>query len=286
MLDEALEYLDCKDKKVVVDCTVGLGGHAQEIIKRLPPGGSLIGIDADVQALEIAKQSLNGYEDRFTLVHDNFRNIDKILGRLKIDGVDAMLFDLGVSSLQLDTGARGFSFARSGLLDMRMDQGAGRPLWQVLDSLQRPQLAAIIRDLGEEIYWRKVTDAIISARSRGPIKETSELADIIRRSIRSRGGRIDPATRTFQALRIFLNDELNAAGEAIAKSMAFLRKGARIVVISFHSLEDRIVKRSFRDLDRQGILKVLTKRPLRPGGPETSENPRSRSARFRAAERL
>jgi 16S rRNA (cytosine1402-N4)-methyltransferase len=255
-------------------------------LKSLPPGGRLIGIDADKNALRIAEENLHDFRDSVILVHENFRRFDTVLRKLEIDAVDGMLFDLGMSSLQLQDAVRGFSFSREGVLDMRMDTDNGKPLWQILDSLSEDEIAKIIRDLGEERFWRRIARRIVSERKNSPIKNPLTLAGLVRDAVGSRRQRIDPATRTFQAFRIYINDELGALTEALDKSPQFLRKDGRIVVIAFHSLEDRIVKNKFRDLGKEGILKILTKKPIRPSSGEAEENPRSRSARLRAAERL
>lgn len=287
LVQETLEYLKCEDKKVILDCTVGGAGHAKEILKRLPPGGRLIGIDADKKALEIAEENLKDFEGAFVLVHESFRNFDKVLRQLRIDGVDGILFDLGVSSFQLEDAERGFSFSRSGTLDMRIDVTRGRPLGEIINSLDEETIARIIRDLGQERFYRRIAKAIIAEREKAPIRDSLELANLIRRTLRFRSGsRIDPATRTFQGLRIFVNDELGVLKEALEKTGSFLKKNARLVVISFHSLEDRIVKNRFKALAEQGVLSILTKKPIRPDQTEKHQNPRSRSAKLRAAQRL
>jgi 16S rRNA (cytosine1402-N4)-methyltransferase len=287
LLNEALEHLNLEDKKIVVDCTIGGAGHAREILMRLGPDGMLIGIDADKEALAIAEERLKGLQGAFRLAHENFRDFDKVLRNLKIDKVDGMLFDLGVSSFQLEDERRGFSFSGTGVLDMRMDTEKGSPLWQVLNRLNEDELARIIKDLGEERYWRRVAKAIVSERRNAPIKETTRLAEIIRKAIpRHRWERIDPATRTFQALRIYINDELNALGEALDKVPDFLNKGSSVAVVSFHSLEDRIVKNRFKEFAKKVIFEILTKKPIRPTEAEVEENPRSRSAKLRAARRI
>ncbi|MFC1807189.1 16S rRNA (cytosine(1402)-N(4))-methyltransferase RsmH [Candidatus Omnitrophota bacterium] len=287
LLDEALDYLECEDKKILLDCTIGGAGHTKEIIKRLPPGGRLIGIDADRDAIEIATENLRGLEDKFTLVHENFRNLDKVLGRLNIDKVDGMLFDLGISSFQLQDEERGFSFLKGQDLDMRMDRSSGKPLSQIINKMYEDELGSIIRDYGQERFWRRVAKQIVSERKREPIEDPQRLAQIVRSVVRPSGkSKIDPATRTFQALRIFVNDELNALKEAMDKIDRFLRKGGRVAVISFHSLEDRIVKLRFKELARQDQMLILTKKPLRPQLSETEENPRSRSACLRVAEKI
>jgi len=282
--EEALEYLKCEDKKVILDCTVGGGGHSEEILKRLPPGGRLVGIDADTKALETAEANLKVFKGAFVLAHANFRDFDSVLRKLEIDRVDGMLFDLGISSFQLEDPERGFSFARSGSLDMRMDTTGAKPLWEVLKRMDEKTLAGIIRDLGEERFWRRIAKAIVSQEKKAQIRDSAELAALIRSSVRySRASRIDPATRTFQALRIYINDELGALKEALNKASAFLSPDARIVVISFHSLEDRIVKHTFREQAKQGALEILTKKPVMAGEAEKVQNPRSRSAKLRAA---
>lgn len=287
LLRETLEYLKCEEKKVVLDCTVGGAGHAKEILKRLPLGARLIGIDADNKALEIAEENLRGFEGSYVLVNENFRNFDKVLAGLNIKSVDAMLFDLGVSSFQLEDAERGFSFSRGGALDMRMDTSFGRPLWQILETIGEKELGHIIKDLGEERLWHRIAWGIVTERRKYPIRDTFRLADIIRRAVRyKKKGRIDPATRTFQALRIYVNDELGALKEALEKAGSYLSKNGRIVVISFHSLEDRIAKYRFNRLAKEGKLSILTKKPLTPGKDERKENPRSRSAKLRAAQRL
>ena len=287
LLDEALDYLNCEKKKLILDCTIGGAGHTKEILKRLPPGGRLIGIDRDKSALKLAEENLKDFEGSFELVHRNFRDFDKVLKELEIDAVDGMLFDLGVSSFQLDAGERGFSFSKDATLDMRMDTSEGEPLWRLLNKMNETQLAEIIRDLGQERYWRKIAKAIVRERKIAPITETSRLAEIIRGPRRfNKRMKIDPATRTFQALRIFVNDELGAIEQALNKVSDYLKKDARIVVISFHSLEDRIVKHSFKDLKQKGLIDILTKKPIRSSEAEIDNNPRSRSGKLRAAQRV
>lgn len=287
LVEEALEYLNCENKQIVLDCTIGGAGHAKEILKRLPPRGRLIGIDADRKALEIAKENLKEFKGAFILANENFRNFDSVLGRLNIESVDAMLFDLGISSFQLEDETRGFSFAKPGELNMRMDIASGRPLWQLLNRMREDELARIIRDSGEERFWRRIAKRIVEERKVSPIRDSLRLAQIVRAAARYKAGsRIDPATRTFQALRIFVNDELGALEEAIGKAGSFLKKGGRIVVISFHSLEDRVVKHKFREMAKEGILSILTKKPLRATAAEIEQNPRSRSGKLRAAQRI
>ena len=287
LLDETLEYLCCKKKHTVLDCTVGGAGHAKRILESILPGGKLIGMDADKLTLETARIALNNYKRAFSLVNENYRNLDKVLAVLGVMSVDAMLFDLGTSSFQLDEPSRGFSFLREGPLDMRMDKEKGLPLWQALRKMGEADIGAIIRDLGEERYWRRIAKAIVAENRIAPIKDTLRLARIVRDAVRyGSGSRIDPATRTFQAFRIFINDELNALKEALLKTPKFLNSGGRMVVISFHSLEDRIVKHTFNAMARENILKVLTKKPIRPSETEITDNPRSRSSKLRAVEKV
>ncbi|MFH1868646.1 MAG: 16S rRNA (cytosine(1402)-N(4))-methyltransferase RsmH [Candidatus Omnitrophota bacterium] len=287
LIKETLEYLKCEKKKVILDCTVGCGGHAKEILKKLPLGAKLIGIDADKKALEIAEENLKDFKGSYVLVHENFRNLDKVLAQLNIRTVDAMLFDLGISSFQLEDTDRGFSFSKDSILDMRMDTTLGKPLWKIINNMSEKELGYIIKDLGEERLWHRIAWAIVTERRKQPIKDTYRLAYIIRRAVRYKEkGRIDPATKTFQAFRILVNDELGALKEALSKVTYYLSKNGRAVVISFHSLEDRIVKYRFRKLEKEGPLTILTKKPITPGKEEKKENPRSRSAKLRAAQRL
>ncbi len=287
LLNETLEYLSCKKKQTILDCTIGGAGHAEKILESILPGGKLIGIDADKLALETARRNLKSFEGAFELVNENYRNLDKVLTTIGIGSVDAVLFDLGTSSFQLDEASRGFSFLKEGPLDMRMDRERGMPLWQVLRKKSEAEIGAVIRDLGQERYWRRIAKAIVTENRISPIKDTLRLAGIVRDAARYRpGSRIDPATRTFQALRIFINDELNALKEALLKVPKFLNSGGRIVVISFHSLEDRIVKHTFKAEASEKVLRILTKRPIRPSETETINNPRSRSSKLRAAERV
>ena len=254
LLDKALEYLGCRKKQVVLDCTIGGAGHAEKILESILPGGKLIGIDADRLTIKTARRNLKSFEGAFKIVNENYRNLDKVLTAIGIRSVDAMLFDLGTSSFQLDDASRGFSFLREGPLDMRMDKERGLPLWQALRKMGEDEIGAIIRDLGQERYWRRIAKAIVTEDRISPIKDTLRLAMIVRDAAKYRPGlKIDPATRTFQAFRIFINDELNALKEALLKAPRFLSSGGRIVVISFHSLEDRIVKHTFRAMAKEKI---------------------------------
>jgi 16S rRNA (cytosine1402-N4)-methyltransferase len=281
LLAESLELLAVRPGGSYVDGTVGLGGHAAAILERSAPDGRLLGLDKDGEALEQARERLRPFGDRARLVHGDYREIPQVLAGERADG---MLLDLGTSSLQLDTAERGFSFRAEGPLDMRMDRGFGETAAEVVNRTREADLADIIYRFGEERASRRIARAIVAARRRERIRTTTELAAIVRGAAgRSRPG-LDPATRTFQALRIHVNRELEGLGPALAALAECLGPRGRMAVIAFHSLEDREVKRTFRELGTSGFL-VLTRRPVRPGPAEVAGNPRSRSARLRGLER-
>jgi len=284
MVSEMLEHLAPGRGGVFVDCTVGLGGHARAL---LDAGASqLIGLDRDPAALEHARAALGGYGDRVALVHSDYRELEPVLDARGIAAVDGVLADLGVSSLQLDAEGRGFSFRRDEPLDMRMDTTAGPTAAEALRSVDEAALADLIYELGEERHSRRIARAIVRARGERAIETTGQLADIVRRAIPRKGySRIDPATRTFQAIRIWVNRELDGLDGFLAAAAKRLAPGGRLAVITFHSLEDRIVKHTLRAIQAEGTLHVLTKRPLVPSEAEVARNPRARSAKLRAAER-
>jgi 16S rRNA (cytosine1402-N4)-methyltransferase len=287
MAAEVVELLAPGRGGVFLDCTVGLGGHARAL---LGAGATrLIGLDRDRDALARAADTLAPWAGRVELVHADYRDAARVLDGRGIDRVDGALADLGVSSLQFDGEGRGFSFRRNELLDMRMDRSAGPTAADLLASVGEAELADVIFRHGEERHSRRIARAIVEARRRAPVQTTSELAAIVRRAVPSRGyQRIDPATRTFQALRIWVNRELEGLDQFLREIVGRLRAGARLVVIAFHSLEDRIVKQTLRALERgaDAAIRVLTKRPLVPRDEEVAANPRARSAKLRAAERL
>lgn len=270
-----------------VDCTVGLGGHARALLEA--GATRLLGLDRDRTALDRARVTLAPWQDRVTLVHADYRDLETVLDAHGVDAMDGALADLGVSSLQLDTPGRGFSFQRDEPLDMRMDSTTGETAAERLAAVPEGELADLIFQFGEERFSRRIARRIVEERARAPIETTSRLAAIVRRAIPSRGySRIDPATRTFQALRIWVNRELDGLDAFLATAVRRLRAGARLAVITFHSLEDRIVKHTFRAL-AQGdarVVTVLTKKPIVPGPEEVERNPRARSAKLRVAERL
>lgn len=288
MVEEVISSLNLKHGAIVVDATVGGGGHSLEILKMISPGGRLIGIDADSGALKIAHNKLKDFNDSFLLINDNFRNIDRILSRENIKNVDAILLDLGISSYQLEDAARGFSIKHDNRLDMRMDQKRKTTAYDIINRYSEKDLSEIIEKYGEERFHSRIARYINQARQKKPIETTQELAGIIGRTIgyRYRNSRIDPATRTFQAIRIEVNDELGSLEEGLKSAVFWLKTGGRITVISFHSLEDRIVKNLFKGYSELGVLKIITKKPLTPSRDEIFNNPRARSAKMRAAERI
>jgi 16S rRNA (cytosine1402-N4)-methyltransferase len=270
-----------------VDCTVGLGGHSRALLES--GATRVIGLDRDPDALSAARVALSPWGDRVDLVHADYRMLDAALDARGVDGVDGALADLGVSSLQLDAPGRGFSFQRDEPLDMRMDRSGGETAAQLIARAGERELADTIYAYGEERFSRRIARAIVAARGDAPIDTTLRLATIVRRAIPSRGyQRIDPATRTFQAIRIWVNRELDGLDRFLEAAARRLRAGARLVVLTFHSLEDRIVKHTLRALERSrdAMLKVLTKKPVVPSDEEIRLNPRARSAKLRAAERL
>jgi 16S rRNA (cytosine1402-N4)-methyltransferase len=284
---EILEQLQPWRGGVFVDCTVGLGGHARALLA----GGAarLVGIDRDADALAIARETLSAWRDRVELVHADYRAIDDVLDARDLSRIDGALADLGVSSLQFDAPGRGFSFQRDEPLDMRMDRAQAETAADLLARAREDELADVIYQYGEERLSRRIARAIVAARREAPVATTGRLAAIVRRVVPRRGHlRIDPATRTFQALRIWVNRELDGLDTFLGRVARRLGAGGRMAVITFHSLEDRIVKHTLRALaDRDHpVLSLLTKKPLVPGDDEVRRNPRARSAKLRAAERV
>ncbi len=270
-----------------VDCTVGLGGHARALLE----GGAtrVLGLDRDRQALDRARTTLEPWADRVTLAHADYRSLASVLDAEGIAVMDGALADLGVSSMQFDAPGRGFSFQRDEPLDMRMDMSQGDTVADLLARVPERELADVIFQFGEERFSRRIARSIVEQRATAPIDTTARLAAIVRRAIPYRGHqRIDPATRTFQALRIWVNRELEGLDAFLATAVRRLRAGARLAVITFHSLEDRIVKHTFRALAHsdEPLIAVLTKKPIVPGPDEIDANPRARSAKLRVAERL
>ena len=286
MANEVVRFLEPSRGGVFVDCTTGLGGHTEALLEN---GASrVLGLDRDGAALALAGQRLSRFADRVELVHSDYRRLDRVLQERGIAGVAGILADLGVSSMQLDAEGRGFSFRRDEPLDMRMDQTAGEPAAALITQVEEGDLADVIFRFGEERHSRRIARAIVRERAVRPIETTGALAEIVRRAVPGRGyQRIDPATRTFQALRIWVNRELEDLDTFLGEAARRLLAGARFVVITFHSLEDRIVKHTFRALAAaEDSWQVLTRKPVVAGDDELKQNPRARSAKLRAIERL
>ena len=283
---EVLQHLRPEQGGLFVDCTIGLGGHSRALLEA--GARRVIGLDRDLDALARARETLAPWGDRVELVHADYRAIDEVLDRRQIAQIDGALADLGVSSLQFDAPGRGFSFQRDEPLDMRMDRSGGDSAADLVARSTERDLADAIFQYGEERYSRRVARAIVEARHDAPVVTTGRLASIVRRAIPRRGRmRIDPATRTFQALRIWVNRELDGLDRFVEAAARRLRAGARLVVIAFHSLEDRIVKHTLRALQqRDALVQVLTKKPIVPRDDEVERNPRARSAKLRVAERI
>ena len=286
MVAEVLEHQAPARGGVFVDCTVGYGGHTRAM---LHAGASrVIGLDRDPDALRQAGAALASEESRVELVHSDYRRLDEILDARGITGVDGILADLGVSSMQLDEAGRGFSFRRDEPLDMRMDRTSGLTAAEMIRDADERTLADVIYEFGEERHARRIARAIVEARDRSAVDSTGRLAEVVRRAVPRKGySRIDPATRTFQAVRIWVNRELEGLDVFLTQAARRLRPGGRMAVIAFHSLEDRIVKHTLRSLQATGDigLTIRTKRPVVPSEAEVERNPRARSAKLRVAER-
>ena len=302
LLNECLDALNIKDDGIYVDCTLGGAGHSSHILQRLSKDGLLVGIDQDTDALKAAGERLKEYENK-KLVHNNFHNIDSILEELEIPKVDGILMDLGVSSYQLDEGERGFSYMKDAPLDMRMNREREFSAYDIVNSYSMEDLWRIIRDYGEEKFAKRVAEFIVNRREEKPIETTLELVDIIKAAIPAKARREGPhpAKRTFQAIRIEVNGELEILNKAIEDGVNRLNKGGRMAIITFHSLEDRIVKLKFRELanpctcpkefpicvcGKKPLVKLISRKAIEPSKEEVEENPRSRSAKLRVIERF
>ena len=306
---EVIDFLKPKSDGVYIDGTVGLGGHSTAILENSAPNGRVIGIDLDAEALAIAKGRLDGFGGRYALVNGNFAEMDVLLERHSVHVVDGILFDLGVSSLQLDTPHRGFSFNHTGPLDMRMNVGrsldsaseTALTAMEVVNDSTINVLADIFRRYGEERFAKQIAGRVVQARQQGPIKTTVQLAEIVKRAVPQKASKVHPATRVFQALRIHVNTELENLVSGLDVAIPLLKPGSCLCVITFHSLEDRIVKHRFQTLARTCIcppktpicicehnpsVEIITKRPVLPSGTEIQQNPRARSAKLRVARKL
>ena len=284
LLQEVLDGLGLQPGAIVLDATVGLGGHAEAILGAIGPTGLLIGMDRDQEALEYVRVRLEQFRDQMKLISGHFGELSRHLSVAGVDHLDAVLFDLGVSSFQLEKAERGFSFSREGPLDMRMDSSSGQTAAQIVNRGSLQELTRILRDFGQERWAGRIARAIVRGR---PFRSTTHLAEAIRRAVPpgARYGRIDAATRPFQAIRIAVNRELELLPQGLNQAIDTLRSGGRIAVLAYHSLEDRIVKHVFRDQAREGRCQVLTRKPIRPSSIEVERNPRSRSACLRIAQR-
>ena len=302
LLNECIEGLNIKDNGIYVDGTLGGGGHSSEILKKLSDKGLLIGIDQDRDALKAASARLQNYKN-VKYVHNNFYNVDSILNDLVIEKIDGMLMDLGVSSYQLDTGDRGFSYMQDAPLDMRMNRDNSLSAYEVVNNYDEEELYRIIRDYGEEKFAKRIARFIVEKREEKNIETTLELVEIIKAAIPAKARREGPhpAKRTFQAIRIEVNSELSILNKAIEDGVNRLNKGGRMAIITFHSLEDRIVKLKFKELATactcpkefpicicggKAKVKIISRKAIEPSKEEVDENPRSRSAKLRVIERI
>jgi 16S rRNA (cytosine1402-N4)-methyltransferase len=301
---EAVDALQPKSGGIYVDCTLGGAGHSMRILEQSAPDGRLIGIDQDPKAIAHASEVLQPFEGRYTLIHSNFRHLRRIVQvDLGMSHVDGVLFDLGVSSPQLDEGERGFSYKQDAPLDMRMDPGQSFSAYDLLNTWSEEEIARIIWEYGEERFARRIASFIVKERNHGPLQTTGQLVDIIKAAIPAAARREGPhpAKRTFQAIRIAVNDELNVFAEAVRDAVEILKPGGRVAVITFHSLEDRIAKQAFQELakdcicppelplcqcDHRAKVRLITRKPMLPSGEELERNPRARSAKLRIAEKI
>ncbi len=291
LFSEVLEFLDCKPGQVYVDGTVGSGGHSRGILEKSSPTGKLIGLDWDEEALERARKNLSPFGGRVELLKANFKDLRSVLDSLSIRGVDGILLDLGVSTEQLESRERGFSFRWDGPLDMRMNQETPITAQDLLQNLSPEEIGTLLKEYGEERWAHRITKNIVRQRQRAPIRTTRELAALIEKSVPPQHRRIHPATRTFQALRISVNEELNNLKVFLSQCPDLLNSGGRLGIISYHSLEDRIVKNYFQQWIPKGGEKgrgfrVLTRKPVVPSPGEVAQNPRARSAKMRVVEKL
>jgi 16S rRNA (cytosine1402-N4)-methyltransferase len=290
MLQEVLNYLKPSPGQIIVDATLGTGGHSLEILKRILPGGKLVGIDRDENSLAICRQRLMSFQGNTEFVHANFTDLDQVLGNLGIDKIDGIVFDLGISSYQLQDAQRGFSFQEDGPLDMRLDKSSYISAYDLVNHLNENEISQMLWNFGQERWHNRIARLLVQERRNEPIATTRQLANLVIRAIPHRYRRsyyrIHPATRTFQAVRIAVNRELEILESTVKKAVDILRKQARICVISFHSLEDRAIKHTFRALKSDGLINIITAKPLTPNPGEIEANPSSRSSKFRVAERI
>lgn len=284
LLHEVLEYLNPEPGDLVIDGTLGQGGHALELLKRIGPKGRLLAFDKDQTNISIAEKKLSDYQDQLTIINDSYSQIERYASANGFNQISSILLDLGFSSLHIDEASRGFSFQQDGPLDMRYDIRQDFTAEEVVNSWRADELTRLFQVYGEEPFARPIAKAIVTARRKNRITTTTQLADLISETVHKKG-RIHPATRVFQALRIAVNDELEELEIVLPQLVTLLKPGGRIAIISFHSLEDRSVKRFFK-AQHGSALQILTKKPVTPTQKEIKTNPRSRSAKLRAAERI
>lgn len=302
LLHECIEALNIKENGVYVDCTMGGAGHSSEIVKKLSKEGTLIGIDQDTEALKAAKKKLERYNN-IKYIHDNFNNIDNILTDIDVNKVDGILMDLGVSSYQLDNSERGFSYMNDAPLDMRMNRESSLTAYDIVNNYTEEELMKIFYEFGEEKFSKRIANFIVNSRKEKTINTTLELVDIIKAAIPAKARREGPhpAKRIFQAIRIEVNNELGILNKSIEDGIYRLNKGGRMAIITFHSLEDRIVKNKFKKLqspcecppdfpicvcNKEPVIKIITRKPIEPSKEEVENNPRSRSAKLRVIEKI
>ena len=284
LLAEVVELLSPEPGQRLVDATVGLGGHAAALLPRVLPGGRLLGVDRDGEVLALASERLAEHRGAFEVVQGDFRDLARLVGESGLGAADGAVFDLGVSSFQLGRAERGFSFAADGALDMRMDRSRGRTAAELIRRAPASELERILRDYGGERYARRIARAM--AARRGEVRTTRDLAALIERAVPRRERRLHPSTRSFQALRIAVNDEVGALEAALASLPRWLAPGGKAAFIAFHSGEDRLVKQALRAYEAAGEVVVLTRKPVRPSSAEVAANRRARSARLRVVERV
>jgi len=291
LLQEVLQYLNCQPNRIYVDGTVGSGGHARAILDRTSPMGRLIGLDWDKEAIGRAREKLSSFGRRVELREGNYKDLKSVLTDLSIRAVDGILLDLGLSTEQLEDEGRGFSFLRDGPLDMRMSREGRTTAQDLLRRLSVGEMSRLLKENGEERWASRIAKAVVRRRKTAPIRTTGELVDVIRRSVPVRRGRIHPATRTFQALRIAVNEELQNLETFLKQGKDLLNPGGRLVILSFHSLEDRLVKNYFRQWAKGGegnppLFSILTRKPVVPSHAEVLVNPQARSAKLRVVEKI
>jgi len=285
--DQVISFLNCKGNGIYLDVTLGGGGYSEAILEMSDPDGLVIGIDRDEDAIKEAGARLEKYKDRFQAKRSKFSKANLVLKELGVKSVDGIVADLGISSYHVDKDERGFSFSKDAKLDMRMDQGEEISAYDLVNHGSEEDIANWIYKYGEERYSRRIARLIVKEREKSPVETTNELASIVERAVPRRGKeKIHPATRTFQALRIVVNEELTELEKLVGEAPEMLNPGGRFLVVSYHSLEDRIVKQAFLELEKRGNFKRITRKPIRPAEEEIANNRRARSARLRVLERV